>query len=61
EQWLELRWGVREQLRQGPPAPRRPQHQLLPNPYPVPTEKRRATLRWEVRWDLAHGLLPRCS
>ncbi|XP_030320777.1 LOW QUALITY PROTEIN: hydrolethalus syndrome protein 1 [Calypte anna] len=55
----ELRWSVREQMLCPPPAPPRPQPTLHPNTYTIPTQKKRAALRWGVRWDLAHGLLPR--
>ncbi|NXU79400.1 HYLS1 protein, partial [Oreotrochilus melanogaster] len=55
----ELRRSVREQMLCPPPAPPRPQPTLHPNTYTVPTQKKRAALRWGVRWDLAHGLLPR--
>ncbi|XP_063211134.1 centriolar and ciliogenesis-associated protein HYLS1 [Chroicocephalus ridibundus] len=55
----ELRWGIREQMLCRPQLPGKPQHLRVPNAYAVPTEKKRAALRWEVRWDLAKGLLPR--
>ncbi|NWX69593.1 HYLS1 protein, partial [Cepphus grylle] len=55
----ELRWGIREQMLCRPQLPSKPQHLHVPNAYAVPTEKKRAALRWEVRWDLAKGLLPR--
>uniref|UniRef100_A0A8C3JNY7 HYLS1 centriolar and ciliogenesis associated n=1 Tax=Calidris pygmaea TaxID=425635 RepID=A0A8C3JNY7_9CHAR len=55
----ELRWGIREQMLCRPQLPNKPQHPYVPNTYTVPTEKKRAALRWEVRWDLARGLLPR--
>ncbi|NXN59122.1 HYLS1 protein, partial [Rynchops niger] len=55
----ELRWGIREQMLCRPQLPSKPQHLPIPNAYAVPTEKKRAALRWEVRWDLAKGLLPR--
>ncbi|PKU31542.1 hydrolethalus syndrome protein 1 [Limosa lapponica baueri] len=55
----ELRWGIREQMFCRPQLPSKPQHPYVPNAYTVPTEKKRAALRWEVRWDLARGLLPR--
>ncbi|NXJ71060.1 HYLS1 protein, partial [Rostratula benghalensis] len=55
----ELRWGIREQMLYKPQLPSKPQHPCVPNTYTVPTEKKRAALRWEVRWDLARGLLPR--
>lgn len=41
--------------------PSKPQHTYIPNTYTVPTDKKRAALRWEVRWDLANGLIPRKS
>ncbi|XP_074972438.1 centriolar and ciliogenesis-associated protein HYLS1 isoform X1 [Phalacrocorax aristotelis] len=59
DQRQELRWGIREQMLCKPELPGRPQHLYAPNPYIVPTEKKRAALRWEVRWDLANGLVPR--
>ncbi|NXT61224.1 HYLS1 protein, partial [Chaetops frenatus] len=52
-----LRWAVRRQmLQQGPPCrvPKRPS----PNTYVVPTMKKRNSLRWGVRWDMAHHLMP---
>ncbi|NXI51896.1 HYLS1 protein, partial [Chloroceryle aenea] len=57
--WQELRWGIREQMLCQPELPSKPQHLCVRNSYIVPTEKKRAALRWEVRWDLAKGLLPR--
>ncbi|NWW44379.1 HYLS1 protein, partial [Pedionomus torquatus] len=59
DEWRELRWGIREQTLCRPQLPSRPQHPCVPNTYTVPTEKKRTALRWEVRWDLARGLLPR--
>ncbi|NXP10992.1 HYLS1 protein, partial [Thinocorus orbignyianus] len=56
-----LRWGIREQALCRPCLPSRPQRPRVPNTYTVPTEKKRTALRWEVRWDLARGLLPRKS
>ncbi|NWR62292.1 HYLS1 protein, partial [Bucorvus abyssinicus] len=55
----ELRWGIREQLLCAPQPPGRAPQLRGPNAYTVPTEKKRAALRWGVRWDLAQGLLPR--
>ncbi|NWR79223.1 HYLS1 protein, partial [Centropus unirufus] len=57
-QWIDLRWGIREKMRYEPELPRRPQHHLTPNTYTVPTDKKRAALCWKVRCDLARGLLP---
>lgn len=59
DQRQELRWGIREQMFCKAELPSRPQHLYVPNAYAVPTEKKRAALRWEVRCDLANGLLPR--
>ncbi|NWV45382.1 HYLS1 protein, partial [Daphoenositta chrysoptera] len=55
----ELRWAVRKQmLRPGPPP--RPQSRVVPpNRYVVPTLKKRESLRFRVRRDLARGLVPR--
>ncbi|NXS36365.1 HYLS1 protein, partial [Pomatostomus ruficeps] len=53
-----LRWAVRRQMLQ-PGLPCRPQKRLVPNTYVVPTMKKRTSLRWGVRWDMAHGLMPR--
>ncbi|KAM8795507.1 centriolar and ciliogenesis-associated protein HYLS1 [Eudromia elegans] len=58
----ELRWGVREQLLEAASeAPSRARGPRPPNAYVVPTEKKRAALRWHVRCLLAGGLLPRRS
>ncbi|OXB56017.1 hypothetical protein ASZ78_015481 [Callipepla squamata] len=38
--------------------PGRPPRGRVPNTYTVPTDKKRAGLRWAVRWALANGLLP---
>uniref|UniRef100_A0A8C0FRQ3 HYLS1 centriolar and ciliogenesis associated n=1 Tax=Bubo bubo TaxID=30461 RepID=A0A8C0FRQ3_BUBBB len=59
DQRQELRWGIREQMLCKPELPSKPQHLHVPNAYTVPTEKKRAALRWEVRWDLANGFPPR--
>ncbi|NXD88065.1 HYLS1 protein, partial [Halcyon senegalensis] len=59
EPWQELRWGIREQMLYQPEPPGKARHPHVLNTYAVPTEKKRAALRWEVRWDLAKGLLPR--
>ncbi|XP_068772764.1 centriolar and ciliogenesis-associated protein HYLS1 isoform X2 [Struthio camelus] len=61
DQRKELRWGIREQMLYKPDLPSKPQHFYVPNSYIVPTEKKRAALRWEVRCDLANGLIPRKS
>ncbi|NXI74972.1 HYLS1 protein, partial [Anseranas semipalmata] len=61
DQRKDLRWGIREQMLDQPNLPSRPQRARVPNTYTVPTEKKRAALRWEVRWDLANGLIPRKS
>ncbi|NWW78426.1 HYLS1 protein, partial [Climacteris rufus] len=55
-----VRWAVRKQMLQ-PGLPRRPPKRLVPNTYVVPTTKQREALRWRVRWDLAHCLMPRRS
>ncbi|NWU72309.1 HYLS1 protein, partial [Pterocles burchelli] len=59
EQRQELRWAIREQMLYKAPLAPRPQQPPVPNAYVVPTDKKRAALRWEVRWDLAQGLIPR--
>ncbi|NXI99610.1 HYLS1 protein, partial [Psophia crepitans] len=59
DQRQELRWETRERMLCQPWLPEKPRRLHLPNPYIVPTEKKRAALRWEVRWDLANGLVPR--
>ncbi|XP_027300086.1 centriolar and ciliogenesis-associated protein HYLS1 isoform X1 [Anas platyrhynchos] len=59
DQRKDLRWGIREQMLDRPGLPSRPQRTYVPNAYTVPTDKKRAALRWEVRWDLANGLIPR--
>ncbi|NWZ37223.1 HYLS1 protein, partial [Brachypodius atriceps] len=54
-----LRWAVRRQMLQSV-LPRRPQKRVpTPNTYEVPTTKKRDSLRFGVRWDLAHSLMPR--
>ncbi|NWY43580.1 HYLS1 protein, partial [Sylvia atricapilla] len=53
-----LRWAVRRQMQQSE-LPRRAQKHLVPNTYEVPTTKKRDALRFGVRWDLAHSLMPR--
>ncbi|NXY38583.1 HYLS1 protein, partial [Pomatorhinus ruficollis] len=52
-----LRWAVRRQMQQSG-LPRRAQKRLVPNMYEVPTMKKRDSLRFGVRWDLAHRLMP---
>ncbi|KAG2467407.1 HYLS1 protein, partial [Polypterus senegalus] len=42
-----LRWGIKK-----------PQRIFVPNNYVVPTEKKRSALRWEVRHDMANGVIP---
>ncbi|XP_075858823.1 centriolar and ciliogenesis-associated protein HYLS1 isoform X2 [Microcebus murinus] len=54
----ELRWGVREQMLCQPEPQSKPQHVYVPNNYLVPTEKKRSALRWDVRCDLANGVMP---
>ncbi|KAJ8264694.1 hypothetical protein GJAV_G00152680 [Gymnothorax javanicus] len=53
-----LRLEIREQMMQRDKPPRKPQKMYIPNNYVVPTEKKRSALRWEVRYDLANGILP---
>uniref|UniRef100_UPI0037E93DE0 centriolar and ciliogenesis-associated protein HYLS1 n=1 Tax=Semicossyphus pulcher TaxID=241346 RepID=UPI0037E93DE0 len=52
-----LRREIKEQLAYQPPPPK-PRRVYVPNTYVVPTEKKRSALRWEIRNDLANGLLP---
>ncbi|NXW59986.1 HYLS1 protein, partial [Eurystomus gularis] len=59
ERWQELRWDIREQMLCRPEPPGKPRPPHVPNTYTVPTAKKRAALRWEVRCDLARGLPPR--
>ncbi|NXT84444.1 HYLS1 protein, partial [Zapornia atra] len=59
DQRQELRWAIREMMLCKPEPPTKSQHLPVPNTYTVPTEKKRAALRWEVRWDLAKGLIPK--
>ncbi|XP_030627921.1 hydrolethalus syndrome protein 1 homolog [Chanos chanos] len=53
----ELHWAIREQLMYQPP-PQKPQRIFVPNTYVVPTDKKRSALRWEIRYDLANGIIP---
>ncbi|NWT16310.1 HYLS1 protein, partial [Vireo altiloquus] len=54
----EVRWAVRKQmLKPGPPP--LPQRHIVPNKYVVPTLKKRESLRYNVRRDLARGIMPR--
>lgn len=54
-----LRRAVHRQILQTG-LPRRPQRPvIIPNTYEVPTMKKRDSLRFGVRWDLAHHLMPR--
>ncbi|XP_029906410.1 hydrolethalus syndrome protein 1 homolog isoform X1 [Myripristis murdjan] len=52
-----IRKEIQEQLAYQPPPPK-PRRVYVPNTYVVPTEKKRSALRWEIRNDLANGLLP---
>ncbi|XP_059190774.1 centriolar and ciliogenesis-associated protein HYSL1 [Centropristis striata] len=52
-----LRLEIKERLAYQPPPPK-PRRVYAPNTYIVPTEKKRSALRWEIRNDLANGLLP---
>ncbi|NXA77162.1 HYLS1 protein, partial [Thryothorus ludovicianus] len=53
-----LRWAVRNQMLQ-PALPRQAQKHIVLNKYEVPTMKKRDALRFGVRWDMAHSLMPR--
>ncbi|NXR57543.1 HYLS1 protein, partial [Rhadina sibilatrix] len=53
-----VRWAVRRQMLESE-LPRRAQKRLVPNLYEPPTTKKRDSLRFGVRWDLAHSLMPR--
>ncbi|NXP95186.1 HYLS1 protein, partial [Passerina amoena] len=53
-----LRWAMRTQMLQSE-LPRRAQKRLVPNTYEVPTMKKRDSLCFSVRWDLAHCNMPR--
>lgn len=53
-----LRWAMRTQMLQSG-LPRQAQKRLVPNTYEVPTTKKRDSLRFSVRWDLAHCNMPR--
>uniref|UniRef100_A0A8C9G685 HYLS1 centriolar and ciliogenesis associated n=1 Tax=Pavo cristatus TaxID=9049 RepID=A0A8C9G685_PAVCR len=59
DQRRDLRCCIRGRLLAQHSHPSRPQHTYIPNTYTVPTDKKRAALRWEVRCDLANGLIPR--
>ncbi|XP_041640158.1 hydrolethalus syndrome protein 1 [Cheilinus undulatus] len=52
-----IRREIQEQLAYQPPPPK-PRRVYVPNTYVVPTEKKRSALRWEIRTDLANGVLP---
>uniref|UniRef100_UPI00358F56F5 centriolar and ciliogenesis-associated protein HYLS1 isoform X3 n=1 Tax=Myxine glutinosa TaxID=7769 RepID=UPI00358F56F5 len=54
-----LRWQIREQMWDKSDVFQKPQHAVTVNQYVVPTEKKRLALRWEVRHDLAQGVMPR--
>uniref|UniRef100_A0A8C4WWY2 Si:dkey-23f9.4 n=1 Tax=Eptatretus burgeri TaxID=7764 RepID=A0A8C4WWY2_EPTBU len=54
-----LRWQIREQMWYKDEVFQKPQHAVTLNHYVVPTEKKRLALRWEVRHDLAQGIMPR--
>ncbi|XP_061870185.1 centriolar and ciliogenesis-associated protein HYLS1 isoform X2 [Colius striatus] len=43
----ELRWSIREQMLCKPDPPLKSTHVYVPNTYVVPTDKKRAALRWE--------------
>ncbi|NWX28042.1 HYLS1 protein, partial [Notiomystis cincta] len=53
-----VRLAMRKQMQQSG-LPRRAQQRLVPNTYVVPTMKKRESLRWGVRRDLANCLMPR--
>ncbi|CAJ1054143.1 Hydrolethalus syndrome protein 1-like protein [Xyrichtys novacula] len=55
-----LRQEIKDQLAYQPPPPK-PRRVYVPNTYIVPTEKKRSALCWEIRNDLANGLLPQTS
>uniref|UniRef100_A0A8D2MD85 Centriolar and ciliogenesis-associated protein HYLS1 C-terminal domain-containing protein n=1 Tax=Zonotrichia albicollis TaxID=44394 RepID=A0A8D2MD85_ZONAL len=52
-----LRWAMRTQMLQSG-LPRQVQKRLVPNTYEVPTTKKRDSLRFGVRYDLAHCNMP---
>lgn len=52
-----LRQEIKEQLAYQPPPPK-PRRVYVPNTYIVPTEKKRSALCWEIRNDMANGVLP---
>eukprot|EP00058_Branchiostoma_floridae_P018983 XP_002604472.1 hypothetical protein BRAFLDRAFT_79227 [Branchiostoma floridae] len=54
----DLRWNVRELMMQRDEVVQKPQRVYVPNGYVVPTNKKRQALRWEVRHDIARGVLP---
>ncbi|NXH96530.1 HYLS1 protein, partial [Pachycephala philippinensis] len=54
----ELRWAVRKRMLQPGPPPL-PQRRMVPNKYVVPTLKKRESLRFNIRRDLARCLMPR--
>ncbi|XP_046578671.1 LOW QUALITY PROTEIN: hydrolethalus syndrome protein 1 homolog [Haliotis rubra] len=56
-----LRWNIREQMLVHETIEKRPQRVFVANKYVVPTEKKRQTLRWQIRMDLAHGNKPACG
>jgi hydrolethalus syndrome protein 1 len=55
----QLRWGVREKmLYHDQVVEKKPQRSYQPNTYVVPSDKKRKTLRWQIRMDLAQGVKP---
>ncbi|KAI8481470.1 cilium assembly [Branchiostoma belcheri] len=54
----DLRWNIRELMMQKDEVVQKPQRVYVPNSYVVPTNKKRQALRWEVRHDIARGVLP---
>ncbi|GAB1603849.1 hydrolethalus syndrome protein 1 homolog [Argonauta hians] len=53
-----LRWSIREKIARHDVIQSRPQKSFVANSYVVPTQKPRRSLRWQIRTDLAHGIMP---
>eukprot|EP00106_Octopus_bimaculoides_P011703 XP_014779145.1 PREDICTED: uncharacterized protein LOC106875489 [Octopus bimaculoides] len=53
-----LRWSIKEKIAKHDVIGSRPRKTFVPNNYVIPSQKPRHSLRWQVRTDLAYGVMP---
>ncbi|CAI9739530.1 Hypothetical predicted protein [Octopus vulgaris] len=53
-----LRWSIKEKIAKHDVIGSRPRKTFVPNNYVIPSQNPRHSLRWQIRTDLAYGVMP---